>query len=200
MESFLKRGVNAQSCGGGNQGVNNDPIMTHLMVGSAVGDVCKVHETFEEQELAKWKQRAKCFWLKNGDVNSKYFHRQASARRRSNRVSELERDDGSMVSDEAGMRIVVAEYFEKLFEPSTSNSNAVLRCVSKVVTSEDNAALTRNFTVIFQQAMQLLHDWRNANSLQNVAGLPVVVKLLTQLNNMPQIKRLRKFDQEKSLT
>lgn len=52
------------------------------------------------QEEAFWKQRAKVFWLRDGDTNSRFFHAMASAkRRRRNIISKLIRDDGGEVTE-----------------------------------------------------------------------------------------------------
>ena len=47
----------------------------------------------EDEELY-WKQRAKNFWLENGDLNTKFFHAQASGHKAPNKVSSLVDDDG----------------------------------------------------------------------------------------------------------
>ncbi|XP_074376703.1 uncharacterized protein LOC141718222 [Apium graveolens] len=41
---------------------------------------------FLEHEESYWKQRAKIFWLKEGDTNSRFFHVQASKRKKCNRT------------------------------------------------------------------------------------------------------------------
>lgn len=46
------------------------------------------------QEETFWRQRAKIFWLRDGDVNSRFFHQSASARRKKNRVVRLKNDEG----------------------------------------------------------------------------------------------------------
>lgn len=37
-----------------------------------------------EKKEVYWKQRVKIFWLQNGDQNTKFFHRFASAQKRNN--------------------------------------------------------------------------------------------------------------------
>ena len=41
------------------------------------------------QEDTFTEQRAKCFWLRDGDSNSKFFYSTTSARRRSNHIKGL---------------------------------------------------------------------------------------------------------------
>uniref|UniRef100_A0A803PKP9 CCHC-type domain-containing protein n=1 Tax=Cannabis sativa TaxID=3483 RepID=A0A803PKP9_CANSA len=46
-----------------------------------------------DQRESYWKQRAKQFWLREGDQNSSYFHKAASGRRKNNQIDQLK--DGS---------------------------------------------------------------------------------------------------------
>lgn len=55
------------------------------------------------------------FWLKEGDENRKFFHANASARRKANRVSLLMTDDGSRVDDKMGMSELVLNFFKTVF-------------------------------------------------------------------------------------
>ena len=63
------------------------------------------------QEDTFWKQRAKCFWLRDGDSNSKFFHSIASTRRRSNHVKGLYNEDGIYVDNIDDMCGVALHYF-----------------------------------------------------------------------------------------
>lgn len=46
-----------------------------------------------DHQNAYWKQRAKAFWLKEGDTNSKFFHNLVKSRRKNNSINKL-RDAG----------------------------------------------------------------------------------------------------------
>lgn len=48
----------------------------------------KLHDLLSHEE-AYWQQRAKNFWLKEGDTNSKFFHAVASSRKKLNHISGL---------------------------------------------------------------------------------------------------------------
>lgn len=45
------------------------------------------------REEIYWKQRAKQFWLREGDKNTRFFHSMASARKKVKNISKLKRDD-----------------------------------------------------------------------------------------------------------
>lgn len=54
----------------------------------------KLAEILLKEEIY-WKQRAKLFWLKEGDKNTRFFHSMASTRRKNNAITKLQREDGS---------------------------------------------------------------------------------------------------------
>ncbi|RVX07677.1 putative mitochondrial protein [Vitis vinifera] len=68
----------------------------------ASGDVALLnHAEYElnlvlRQEEEYWKQRAKLFWLKAGDSNSRAFHLATSKRRSRNAIANLRGEDGQM--------------------------------------------------------------------------------------------------------
>lgn len=74
----------------------------------------KLNEILLHQDLY-WKQRAKLFWMKEGDENTKFFHAHASARKKNNRVDFLITDEGTKVDGDEGMCAIVHEYFTGIF-------------------------------------------------------------------------------------
>ena len=47
-----------------------------------------------EREDLNWRQRAKQAWLSDGDRNTAYFHKWATQRRRSNRITHIHDEEG----------------------------------------------------------------------------------------------------------
>jgi hypothetical protein len=53
----------------------------------------RMDELFESEELM-WLQRSRVAWLKEGDRNTKYFHRKVAHRAKKNRIKLLRKEDG----------------------------------------------------------------------------------------------------------
>lgn len=106
-----------------------------------------VVDHLEEVIEIKWRQRAHVWWLKEGDRNTKFFFRYASARRKANRIRRLRGEDGVMVEDGRELTNYVMSYFQDLF---TSNGNThfdeLLHVVPLKVTGAMNECLTAEFT------------------------------------------------------
>uniref|UniRef100_A0A803P795 Reverse transcriptase domain-containing protein n=1 Tax=Cannabis sativa TaxID=3483 RepID=A0A803P795_CANSA len=94
-----------------------------------------------DQKEAFWKQRAKQFWLKEGDQNTKYFHRAASNWRSFNQISKLKDSSGNWKDWENGLADVVVDYFSSLFSASNLGSDMVIQCIQRKVTTQINEEL-----------------------------------------------------------
>lgn len=68
-----------------------------LNISSNYPEVNKKLNLLIAQEETYWKQRAMIFWLKDDDVNSKFFHSSANARTTSSMIHSLKQDDGITV-------------------------------------------------------------------------------------------------------
>ncbi|XP_037491756.1 uncharacterized protein LOC119369500 [Jatropha curcas] len=68
-----------------------------------------------------WKQRAKEFWLREGDANTCFFHRRASACQQQNRISSLRDESGNWCHLNSGledlMPVITEEQNEFLLAP-----------------------------------------------------------------------------------
>jgi hypothetical protein len=102
-------------------------------------------ERLQEQLSTYWKQRSHTLWLTKGDRNTQFFHAFASERRRKNRIRRLKNEDGGII--EGGrLKEFIANHYQNLFLSSAGHrAQEVLRCVSRRVTSEMNAELTKEF-------------------------------------------------------
>lgn len=67
------------------------------------------------QEEVYWKQRAKAFWLRDGDSNTKYFHAVATSRKRKNLITKLRNNNDVLVENHQELCKVAKDYFLDLF-------------------------------------------------------------------------------------
>lgn len=70
------------------------------------------------QEESYWKQRAKIFWLEEGDANTRFFHASATSRKKANRISCLVTDSGVRTDEHEGMCLIVQQYYGDIFKAS----------------------------------------------------------------------------------
>lgn len=76
---------------------------------------------FREELL--WKQRSMVDWLKEGDLNTKYFHSRSSQRFKVNFLYKLINKDGMCLSDKHGLRSLALYHFFDIFKTSRTDQN-----------------------------------------------------------------------------
>lgn len=94
----------------------------------------------ERQEIY-WKQRSKQFWLREGDQNTKIFHKFATTRRRQNQVVRLKDEEGEWKEEKEDVRKVIVDYFSEIFQSSMNEESVSDRERVKQVTDEQNQEL-----------------------------------------------------------
>ena len=99
------------------------------------------------KEEKMWKQRSRTQWLQSGDRNTRFFHCQATQRRRRNSIQQLRDNDGVWRSSEAKIEQLLVSYYLDLFTTSSSGDfEEVIDGVKQVVTCEMNDMLVAEFT------------------------------------------------------
>lgn len=88
-----------------------------------------------------WKQRAKMHWLHEGDLNTKFFHLSATARRNSQKIYMLMNDNMEEIRDRMGICKVAKNYFTELFTAKEGNYDLVLNLMRASIAVEDNVKL-----------------------------------------------------------
>ncbi|CAM8974802.1 unnamed protein product [Rhodiola kirilowii] len=71
----------------------------------------------EIQEEKIWRQKSRISWLKEGDLNTKFFHSSATWRHNKNRISGI-LVNGSWVEDPELIKQAACEYFRSIFRSS----------------------------------------------------------------------------------
>ncbi|KAL5574256.1 hypothetical protein UlMin_023853 [Ulmus minor] len=80
-------------------------------------------EALQYKEERYWQQRSKDLWLKNGDRNSKFFHRKASARKVKNSITGLLNNNDVWCEDKEGIANIAESYFHNIFSSSSPHSS-----------------------------------------------------------------------------
>lgn len=113
-------------------------------VNKYIEEVEKLNELLFQEETY-WKQRAKIFWLEEGDANTKNFHASATSRRKANQIAWLETTTGDKTDDQDEMCRIVKEYYENIFK--ASDQTVIEESESGLVITEvQNILLTQELT------------------------------------------------------
>lgn len=100
------------------------------------------------QEHAFWLQRAKVFWLMDGDLNTKFFHRCATNRKRKNQLKGIFDENGVWCNTDDEMERIILQYFGELFSSSQpTNIAATVNHLPEIISAEMNLALTKQVTM-----------------------------------------------------
>lgn len=94
-----------------------------------------------EKKEVYWKQRAKQFWLREGDKNSRFFHKYASGRKRHNQLKRLKDREGNWHESKEEIKHIITEYFSDLFKSSQPTEKLTERERVETVTEEQNQEL-----------------------------------------------------------
>ncbi|KAL5579343.1 hypothetical protein UlMin_011785 [Ulmus minor] len=95
-----------------------------------------------------WKQRSRVNWLKDGDKNTKFFHRKASNRRFKNEILGVCDENGCWQTEVGLVKSVFNDYFEAIFRSSSPSLDLIKEVTMSIpcrVTAEDNTFLLRPF-------------------------------------------------------
>jgi hypothetical protein len=93
------------------------------------------------------RQRSRVEWLREGDRNTAFFHAKASARRKTNRIDVLVREDGSVCNDQSEIKGMVHTFYEELFtsEPLVT-MDSVIDAIPSKVDDQMNSDLCKAYT------------------------------------------------------
>jgi len=99
-------------------------------------------------------------WLKEGDCNTKFFHRSVIQRRHTNRITHLISTNGEPIFSHEDLEATLIDYYKDLLtEPSPDRSEAIAKVtqhVPSLVTSEQKSTLLQPITI--EEVDQALQD------------------------------------------
>jgi hypothetical protein len=71
-------------------------------------------EARKGQEEVLWKQKSRMQWLKEGDRNTKFFHRTTIHRRHTNRTTQLTSTNGEPIHSHEDLEKTLIDYYKDL--------------------------------------------------------------------------------------
>eukprot|EP00253_Pinus_taeda_P023152 PITA_23152 len=110
---------------------------------------CSAHHTFRKEE-EYWRLKSRSLWLKVGDRNTTYFHRQYRARVIRNHIAEFKTPEGSVCNNYHQMKAAAENYFRNLYRKENHNNDEeivdFMTNIPNLISSEENAELCRPAT------------------------------------------------------
>jgi hypothetical protein len=114
----------------------------------------------KKQEEILWRQKSRIRWLKEGDRNTKFFHRTTVQRRHTNRITSLISTNGEPLHSHDDMEAALVDYYQTLLtEPILDRDEAIAKITQHVptlVSQEQNLALLR--PISHEEVDQALQD------------------------------------------
>jgi ribonuclease HI/exonuclease III len=105
---------------------------------------CRTYRAFRKEE-EYWRLKSRSLWLKAGDRNTSYFHRQFKARLSRNHISEITTNEGKLCKGIDQIKDAVVSHFQQLYSKENHDNeedyNEFLMNTPTLVTKEDNTAL-----------------------------------------------------------
>ncbi|CAL9004761.1 unnamed protein product [Prunus brigantina] len=97
------------------------------------------------KEEVKWRQRGKIQWARDGDNNTKFFHRSASGRRKRNLIHKLEVEGSGEVVSEREIELEIINFFKKLYSSNEEAGWCLVGLIWNAISGEEAVWLERPF-------------------------------------------------------
>uniref|UniRef100_A0A2N9IZP3 Reverse transcriptase domain-containing protein n=1 Tax=Fagus sylvatica TaxID=28930 RepID=A0A2N9IZP3_FAGSY len=119
-------------------------------------EVCKAElESVAHAEEVFWRPKSRILWLKEGDNNTKSFHKMVNSHRRCNYMDKVE-VDGVVFEEESEIREQVVHFYESLYQESKTWRPTVDGLELDVITANERALLEHRFDK--EEVLQVVKD------------------------------------------
>ncbi|RVW35851.1 Transposon TX1 uncharacterized 149 kDa protein [Vitis vinifera] len=109
------------------------------------------------REEIHWRQKAKVKWVKEGDCNSKFYHKVANGRRNRKYIKELENERGLVLKNAESITEDILHYFEKFYSNPTGESWGVEGLDWSPISEESALRLDSPFTE--EEISKVIFSW-----------------------------------------
>ncbi|KAF7844569.1 protein BPS1, chloroplastic-like [Senna tora] len=116
-------------------------------------------DQLRKNEEILWRQRSRAVWLKEGDLNTKFFHRKANQRRNRNTIRRIRDEHNIFHSDSNGLVNTITSYFLELFKASNLEGvEEVCKGIKLKLNEEQCAFLSKPYCQIeVKDALDSMH-------------------------------------------
>eukprot|EP00253_Pinus_taeda_P032882 PITA_32882 len=101
----------------------------------------------EKQEEVLWRQKSRIRWLKEGEKNTKFFHKSTVQRRMRNHISQIINAQGEKVETQEEIEQEFIQHFKEMSkEPNINQAEAIegiTRHIPRLITEEQNTLLLK---------------------------------------------------------
>jgi hypothetical protein len=99
------------------------------------------------REEMMWLQRSRISWLKEGDRNTKFFHKKAVWRAKKNEIKKLKKDDGTWCTVPSTMERMTTSYFKEVYtKDPTLNPDDIVEVLAPKVSAAMTDGLCKEFS------------------------------------------------------
>jgi hypothetical protein len=85
--------------------------------------------------LILWRQKSRVQWLKEGEKNTKFFHRAMVHRRHINRITHLEDGQGNPIREHTQIEAELNNYYHDLLTETREDRDSAIRRVTSHIPS-----------------------------------------------------------------
>jgi hypothetical protein len=123
-------------------------------------------EAICKQEEILWRQKSRVQWLKEGEKNTKFFHRSTLARRTHNKILKIRDQEGIERYSHQDIESSLVNHFQDIArEPNLDQTEAIhriLRHIPRLVTEEHNINLRKPISL--EEVDQVIQEMPNGKS------------------------------------
>ncbi|RVW74737.1 hypothetical protein CK203_047892 [Vitis vinifera] len=129
------------------------------------------------REEIHWRQKAKVKWVKDGDYNSKFFHKVANDRRNRNFIKFLENERGLVLDNFESISEEIFLYFKKLYSSPPGESWRVEGIDCSPILERVLLVLQDCWNVIKEDLVRLFAEFHNSGIINQSTNASFIVLL-----------------------
>lgn len=115
------------------------------------------------QEEILWKQKSRIQWLKEGEKNTKFFHRSTMDYRGANKILKLTNASGEVIQNHNDISTLLTSHFKKIAQESQEDRSEareeIIQAIPQIITPAQNASSLRK--VSMEEVEEAVKDMPN---------------------------------------